>query len=59
MIPSGASLLAFRSRRGNEVQDTEELETLKSNERMEVQLTLQIPRKEHAMFYGNNISVVL
>lgn len=59
MILSGATLLAFRSRRGNEVQDTEELETLKSNERMEVQLTLQISRKEHAVFYGNNIAVVL
>lgn len=41
------------------MQDPEELETLKSNERMEAQLTLQISRKEHAMFYGNNISVVL
>lgn len=32
---------------------------MKSSERMEVQLTLQISWKEHATFYGSSISVVL
>ena len=56
MVPSEAALLTFRFRRGNEVRDTEELETVKANERMEVQLTLQIPWKEHAMFFMVTVS---
>lgn len=59
MVPRETTLLAFRSRKGNEIQDTEELETIKANERMGVQLTLQILWEERAMFCGNSISVVL